>query len=220
MHRKKRTLIEPRSKVVLYGVIMAANLAASQHRLIGDMIESKSLASAQMADVAGCSDRTIRSIRANWRCFQSTTAPRNRPGPPRSVIPPMVDALCQHLLEKPDQYLDEMAVFLWDEFEVLVTSVTICRTLKSIGWSKKTARRVAQQRNADLRNFYLHSLSSFRSYHLVYVDESGCDQRSGFRGRGWSPLGVTSVQIARFQRGRAFCVCCLQGSTSASLWPG
>jgi DDE superfamily endonuclease len=42
--------------------------------------------------------------------------------------------------------------------------------------------------------------SGFRSYHYVFADESGCDKRSGFRRMGWSPLGVTPMQIARFQR--------------------
>jgi hypothetical protein len=65
----------------------------------------------------------------------------------------MLDALLQHLLEKPDQYLDEMEVFLWDEFEVRIPKPTISRTLRSAGWSKKTARRVAKEQNADLRDF-------------------------------------------------------------------
>ena len=107
--------------------------------------------------------------------------------------------ICEHLLEKPNLYQDEMAVFLWDEFEVLITNFSIGRALVSIGWTKKAARRVAKGRNADLRDFYLHNLSAFRSYHLVYVDESGCDKRIGFRRTGWSPLGVTPTQVAQFQ---------------------
>jgi transposase len=116
----------------------------------------------------------------------------------------MRDALCEDLLRKPDQYLDELVLFLWDEFEVLVSISTISRALSSIGWSKKQARRVAKERNADLRDFYLYNLSSFVSYQLVYVDESGCDKRIGFRRTGWSPLGVTLVQIAQFHRGQRF----------------
>ena len=45
-----------------------------------------------------------------------------------------------------------------------------------------------------------NNLSAFRSYHLVYIDESGCDNRIVFRQTGWSPLGVTPVQIARLHR--------------------
>jgi hypothetical protein len=36
-----------------------------------------------------------------------------------------------------------------------VTTMRISRALRSIGWSKKVARSVAEERNADLRDFYL-----------------------------------------------------------------
>jgi hypothetical protein len=127
-----------------------------------------------------------RAIRANLRCFGSATASQ-------SITPPKLDALREHLFEKPDQYLDEMAVFFWDEFSALVPTATISRTLKAIGWSKKAARRVAKEQNPDLRDFYLHNLSAFRSCHLVFVDESGCDKREGFRRTGWN----SSVQVTQ-----------------------
>jgi transposase len=128
------------------------------------MLLSKSFKKdAEMAGVARCSTRSIKRIRSNLRCFGTTKAPRNGGGRPRSITHPMLDALREHLLERPDRYLDEMAVFLWDEFEVLPALSTISRALKSIGWSNKTSRRVAKGRNADLRDFYLHNLSSFRS---------------------------------------------------------
>jgi transposase len=171
---------------------MAPNLAESQHAEIRDMILSKSLNAVQMAKVAGCSDRSVRAIRSNLRYFGSTKAPSNGVGRPRSVTPPMLDALCEHLLEKPNLYQDEMAIFLWDEFEVLVTTFSIGRALASIGWTKKAAHWVAKGRNADLRDFYLHKLSAFCLYHLMYVDESDYDKQIRFRRTGWSPLGVTA----------------------------
>jgi hypothetical protein len=97
---------------------MAPNLAASQHALIRDMIMDGSLPDGEMAKLAQYSSRTIRSSRANFYRFGSTTASYTGcGGRPRSITPPMLDALREHLIEKPDQYLDEMAVFLWDEFE-------------------------------------------------------------------------------------------------------
>lgn len=116
----------------------------------------------------------------------------------------MLNALLERLIEKPGLYQDEMIIFLYDEFDTLVTTATISRALTSAGWSKKAARHVAKERNADLRDFYLHTLSMFRSYHLVYIDESGCDNRIGFRRTGWSPLGVAPVQVARLHRSRRY----------------
>jgi transposase len=143
---------------------MAPNLAASQHDLIRDMIIDNTLTTPQMADVAGCSERSIRHIRSNLRYFGTTKAPFNGVGRPRSITPIMLQVLCEYLLEKPDLYQEEMAVFLWDEFEAQVTVHSIGRALVSVGWSKKAARQVARRRNADLRDFYLYKLSAFRSY--------------------------------------------------------
>jgi hypothetical protein len=97
-----------------------------------------------------------------------------------------------------------MVVFLWDEFEIMVTTHSIGRALASVGWTMKMARRIVRERNADLRDFYLHTLSTFRSHHLVYIDESGLDKRAGFRRTGWSTSGVTPVQVAKFHRGRRY----------------
>jgi hypothetical protein len=105
----------------------------------------------------------------------------------------MFDALKELLLGKPDWQLDELAAFLREEFDVEVSTSTMSCTLKAEGWSKKMMRRKAQEQNADPRDKYLHELSTFASYHLVYIDESGCDKGVGFRRTGWSPVGITPV---------------------------
>ena len=80
----------------------------------------------------------------------------------------MLDALRHRLLTKPDMYQHEMAEFLQSEFDVIVTKMSISRALASVGWSRKTTRNIAKERNADLRDSYSYTLSDFRSYHLVY----------------------------------------------------
>jgi hypothetical protein len=108
----------------------------------------------------------------------------------------MLNALLQHLVEKPDQDLDEMVLYLCDEFEQLASRSTISRALSGAGWSRKATRRIAKGQNADLRDYYSHMISEYPSFQHVYVDESGCDKRIGFRRRGWSPRGVNPAQIA------------------------
>jgi hypothetical protein len=116
----------------------------------------------------------------------------------------MLDALCEHLLKNPELYLHEKADFLWKKFKAHVTTSSVARALNSIGWSKKKIRRVANGQNADLRDLYTHNTSGFHSYQYVFVDESGCDKRAGYRRTGWSPLGVTPIQVARFQREKRY----------------
>lgn len=184
---------------------MAPKLEAWRLELIRDMIQdSEPYTNAQIAEAAHCTPRSVSTIRSNLRCFESVRAPANGIGRRRTITPLMVEALCERLLEKPDLYQDEMVVFLWDEFRVLVTKYSIGRALASIRWSKKASRRIARGRNIELRDYFLHTVSSFQSFHLVYVDESGCDKRAGFRRTGWSPLGVTPVQISQFHRGQRY----------------
>jgi transposase len=146
---------------------MAPHLATSQHPLIRDMILDGTLTAAQMATVTDCSKRSVKAIRSNLRHFHSIKATANGGGTRRSITPPMLDALREHLLEKPGLYQEEMALFLWDEFSVLVSTHSISRTLRALGWSKKVARQIAREQNADLRNFYLYKLTQFQSYHTL-----------------------------------------------------
>lgn len=178
---------------------MAPHLTDWQHELIRGMIQGGKR-TPEIVKAANCSERSVMNIRSNLRYFGTTRAPANRGGRPPSVTAPMLEALLSQLLDRPELYLDEMVVFLWDEFEILVSTYSIQRALAKAGWSRKVSRQVAKERNADLRDFYLHRLSEYRSYHLVYVDESGCDRRIGFRRTAWSPIGVTPVQISRFRR--------------------
>lgn len=183
---------------------MAPRLPPSKLEMIRDMIHSGSLTISEMAQAAECSERSIIYIRNNLRFFGHVRAPSTRVGRRRSITPPMIQTICDHLLETPGLYVDELVLFLWDEFHVWVTNSSLKRALASVGWSKKVARQRAKEQNADLRDFYLHNLSEFKSYHLIYVDESGCDKRVGFRRTGWSPLGLTPLQVSKFHRDQRF----------------
>ncbi|KAF7920914.1 hypothetical protein EAE99_007766 [Botrytis elliptica] len=178
---------------------MAPHLAKSQVALITGMLSSGLFTNSEIARAANCSTRGVRRIRSNVRYYGIPQAPRNGGGRKRSITPVMLNALCEHLLEKPGLYQSEMILFLLDEFDVLVTASSIGRSLRLRGWTKKQIRRIANGRSADLRNHYLYQISALSPEHFVFVDESGCDKRIGFRRNGWSPIGTTPIQIARFQ---------------------
>jgi precorrin-6B methylase 1 len=52
----------------------------------------------------------------------------------------MLDALCNHLAEKPGLYVEKIAISLWDEFNVLPSSSSIKRALSRAGWTKGKAQ--------------------------------------------------------------------------------
>lgn len=184
---------------------MARNLESWQREIIVHMIHTrKKLTTSQMAGIAKCTERSVTHIRKNLRLFGTARASPVPAGRPPSITPLMLDALRDYLTEKPGLYVEEMAIFLWDEFNVLPSPSSIKRALSQEGWTKKKAQQRAKEQNPQLRDFYQHKLSEFNSCHLVFVDESGCDKRIGCRQTGWSPLGVTPVQVSKFHRGQRY----------------
>ena len=184
---------------------MAPRLSPAQHAEIRYMLEDGRFRHKQIGKATNSSLDAVKAIKRNLRNFGSTMAPLpSRGGRPPSITTPMRDALLEYLVQKPGSTLEEMAIFLWDEFEANPSNSSISRTLQSVKWSKKVARAIAKERSADLRDYYLYRTSFFHSYQVVCVDESGCDPRIGFRRTAWSPLGVTPVQITRFHRGQRY----------------
>jgi transposase len=117
---------------------MAPKLVQSQYLLISDMLRSKSFKAHEIARAVEYSVRSIYVIKSNIRLYSSTKAPSNSSGRPRNVTPVIGDTLCEYLLEKPDTYQDKMVLFLLDEFRGRpVSTQSIKRWLKSIGWTKK-----------------------------------------------------------------------------------
>lgn len=100
--------------------------------------------------------------------------------------------------------LGDMAVVLGKEFDADVIRFSIRRALKDPKWSKKVTQNVARERNPDLRDEYVHKISSLRSDQLVFIDETGLDRSIGTRRKGWAPRGKRPRQIKRFHRGRRF----------------
>ena len=147
---------------------MAPNLPKWKHDLSQGMIR-EGLPNAPIEDALKCS----RNHRSNLAKYGNTTAPRKPPGRQRSLTPTMRDALREYIRIWPDRYLDELVVYLFDDFGTLVSKSTISRELKRIGLSKKQFRQIAQQRDPGLRDLYLHNISPFDLVHLVFVDESG-----------------------------------------------
>lgn len=183
---------------------MAPNLPPWKRRLIQDMINDTPLTTKEIAYAAECTRQAVSKIHSDMKQLSGVRAPPKPAGQQRSITPLMLETLCNHLREHPYLYLDEMASFFKQNFNVSVSRSTISRALTEKGWSKKVIQQISNKRNADLRDFYLYNLSQFRSYHLVDVDESGCDKRAGRRQTGWSPLGLTPVQLSEFQRGQRY----------------
>jgi hypothetical protein len=68
-------------------------------------------------------------IRSNLPLFGSIKASPIKARRPRSITPVMLEALSDHLLEKPDLYLYEIELFFLNEFNISTPKSTIIDTL-------------------------------------------------------------------------------------------
>ena len=129
----------------------------------------------------GISRRTLQRMRKTWKEWDSVCIPFQAPQPGRDRI--INDLLQEELLiyldQRPMAYLDEMAWFLYDEFDVTVDEPTIWPYLHRLGWSRKNMRKIAQQRNQDLRNACFVRLAGWRAEQLIFLDESAACDRTG-----------------------------------------
>lgn len=114
-----------------------------------------------------------------------------RRGRPSAMLSYHKDQLFAMLDGNPTAYLDEMQAFLYDEHDVKVSVAAIWRALKQRQWSRKVATRRARERNELLRRvFQLRCQQQYNPEMLVCIDESACNERTGDRKYGWSPVNT------------------------------
>ncbi|KAI7762675.1 hypothetical protein LZL87_014163 [Fusarium oxysporum] len=201
---------------------MAPRLSDADHEMMEAMIRCGETTK-QIAQAISCNPRTVRKAKARYRLFESTKAPPNRVGRYKKVTPYKRDALLSNLADHPTTDRSEMVTFLRDEFEDDVSLSTISRSLKDARWTRKNCHPVAQQRNPKLRDLYLYKLSRYKSYQMIFIDESGADRRVGYRKKGWAPSGVTPIQVGRFNREQRYQILAAytqDGIELARVYPG
>lgn len=180
---------------------MARNAALEQRSRAVELLLAGLFTEVQIATLCSVSVRSIQRYKRNIRTFGAATAPHVVRGPLRVIDPRALSALLAALIHRPSMYLDEMAVFLYDHSGITVSISTIHRALSSIGWSRKATRKIATQRCEALRDAHTVVLSGFHAGQLVFVDESGCDERVGIRKTSWSPRGTTPEDVVNYDRG-------------------
>ena len=112
----------------------------------------------------------------------------------------MLKRLLLYLLDRPTALLDEMAWFLYDEFDLAVDNWTIGRALKRANWTRKVIRRRALEANEERRQAWLNWCSDWPQHALVFIDESAAHERTGDRRYGWAERGLSPVEVSAFHR--------------------
>jgi hypothetical protein len=119
---------------------MAPRMGPYQHALIKDLLRLGAT-QAECASAAGCTIRSIASIRRNLRVFGSTRAPVNGKGGQFSLSNRIIVVILMRLEEKPTLFSNELQWLIFNTFNIVVSRYTIFRELYLAGWTRK---RVSQ----------------------------------------------------------------------------
>jgi transposase len=94
-----------------------------------------------------------------------------------------------------------MQQFIYDEYDELEVSIGCIRyLLDRERWTRKATQDRALERSAPLRQAWQGIQKTWDEDQLVFLDESGANERTGDRKYGWSPIGVTCAQSRPVKR--------------------
>jgi transposase len=162
----------------------------------------------QIAKNTGAKLRTVQRWRLNWMRYNSCLRPPLAAlGRPHSLTREDCNALFNALVQHGWMYQDEMKAWLLEERGVAVSTSTVCRLLKEEGWSRKKIQRISRSRNEELRSQYKRWMSRFAVEDVVHLDESIFNEKTGWRFRGYAPIGDEARYSENVKRGKTWSVC-------------
>lgn len=155
----------------------------------------------QIAEQAGVHRSTVHVIRTNFEVFgRPYPPPLTKMGRPRALTTAQEDWIELFLEENPTAYLDEVALAVWDVFEIDVSLATVWNVLRRRNWSRKKVRAFAAQRSDELRAQWRLDTAEWRLDQLCFVDECAGNERTGYRRMGWSPKGMSCFELRLLSR--------------------
>ena len=136
-----------------------------------------------------CSRTVVRYV----ELFNSTgdVVPRARCNGPRRLFGQCEQlVLLRLIIENPGIYLYEIQEEFYNKFGVEVSTPSICRTLRFMVCSRQRIQRIALQRSDECRARFMAEIAMYDPAMLVWIDETGCDQRNSLRRCGYSIRGI------------------------------
>ena len=170
-------------------------------RLYEDDILSKPV----ILDYLSISSRTFDRVLALWNATGEVVRETNGVrGRPRILHFSDVEYLKRLIRHRPDWFLDELQYLLQTNRFIAAHFTTVHRELVRAGISEKKIKKVASERNEDLRADFIARMAHYSPEQLGFLDEVSKDERTAFRSRGRSRKGTRAVMKGVFVRGRRF----------------
>lgn len=139
----------------------------------------------ELASVYRTTYETCRRIRKQMRLLQRYGKDiKPRRGRPCRITNRMKVVVQELVNIDAEIYQDEIADFIYEEFNVKLSQSIVSRLLKSLKITHKRIRNVACQREQILVDAWAHKMTQWDAKQLVFVDESASNELTGYRKYG------------------------------------
>lgn len=143
----------------------------------------------------------------SYELFGTPYSPRMAKSAPNPLLLPEHEQfIYDYMMGNATAYLDEAALELYDAYDVKVSRMTIYRVLDKRGWTRKGVRAFAAQRSDVLRARWRAKSLDWPVDKICCVDESASNEKTGFRKRGWAPVGVECIQLRTLRRSERYSI--------------
>lgn len=123
-------------------------------------------------------------------------------GRPRTLHKSDIQYLIKLIQHKPDYFLDELEELLATNRLVSIHYTTVCRELLRAGISIKKIKRIAKERDENVRADFVRRIAEYSPEQLAFMDEVSKDERTVHRRNGRSQKGECAAMKGVFVRGR------------------
>jgi len=113
-----------------------------------------------------------------------------------------VHYLIELIQHRPDWFLNELQGLLERNRFISVHYTTIHRELLRAGISLKKFRKVASERNEDLRADFIRQMARYEPEELIFIDKASKDERTPVRRYGHGPRSEQASIIGPFVHGK------------------
>ena len=127
------------------------------------------------------------------------------------------------LMDNPSLYLGEICCKIECITGIRVTPSTICRIIHRHGLTRKKIQQVALQQSAHHRGDFMAEMQFFNVDQIVWLDETGSDNRDHIRKMGYAMRGDRPVYHRILHRGKrisAIAAMCSDGVIALELQEG
>ena len=162
------------------------------------MHEAGILSVAQIIDCLQISRRTFYRVLGLWI---NTNGVRGRP---RLLHFDDINYLIRIIKHRPDWFLDELLSLLETNCFISAHFTTIHQELVRACVSTKKLKKIAAERNDNLRADYIQRIAQYSPEQIGFLDEVSKDERTSARSRGRSRKGTCAIKKAVFVRGWCF----------------